>query len=428
MKNIVTLPKMYVFSVLFILWGSSSFSQSVKASSFGFDPLDATRALVSAMNSPYDSIIIDVQKSDWIIQPVTFRKLHDKVIIFEKDVVLRAKKGAFSRRTAVLLGFSECQNIKIIGNDAILQMNKAEYLDGEWRHGISLRGCENISIDCLTIKDSGGDGIYIAGTKEKNYSKDIHISNISSMNNKRQGMSIISAVNVQVRTSTFSDTKGTLPGAGLDIEPNSKEDRIQNIQFIDCIFNNNDHAGILVSLRKLEKESAPISIGFKNCVLQNNHSKTNKYVAAEIVFGANRSSPVKGSLVFENCIIENSKWGLFHSRKTNDAFTVTFKNCIARNICTEKISAVISLEVPNYKVDKGALGGYIFDNLVLEYEAEVPFFQVRGSSLGTLSQVADIEGDITIVSSQEKKANYIKYNPTSNKNVNLKLTQKKPKN
>lgn len=98
------------------------------------------------------------------------------------------------------------------------------------------------------IRDSGGDGIYIAGKGEGTFSENIYLENIKSINNKRQGMSIISAHNVFVKNCEFTETNGTLPEAGLDIEPNTPKDRIVKINFENCSFTNNNHSGILLSL------------------------------------------------------------------------------------------------------------------------------------------------------------------------------------
>ena len=397
--------------------------QTVKISDFGFDAFDSTKYIYDAILSENVTIIFDKQRTQWITGPLLFNQLKNKVLVFEEGVLLCAKEGGFVKTTDALMEFRNSHNIIIIGNSAILQMNKKEYTDGEWRHCISLRSCTSINIYNLTLKDSGGDGIYIAGSKKGEFSENIQIENIVSDNNKRQGMSIVSAKNVTVKNSIFKNTKGTLPEAGVDVEPNSKLDRIQGIRFYDCTFVENNHAGVVLALHNLESDSAPVDIEFVNCVVENNHDKGNKYIASELIFNAHKTNPVKGKVVFENCLIKNSKWGLFYSRKTVDAYNVTFKNCSALNICKDGSYPPIYLEVPDYYKGSYQLGGYIFDNLTLQYNANVPYMSIRGSTLPTLKNVSSISGDITLISTQEPKVEYIKYSGSNNIDVDINITQ-----
>ncbi len=418
--------KLFVCVLLYITMTNFIYSQSVKVSRYGFQ-INQSKALRDAFNSSFDTLVIDKQDRPWVIDPMRFIDVRNKVIIFEEGVEVLAKKNAFSKKGDALLSFRNCQNIQLLGNGAKLKMNKIEYTDGEWRHGISLWNCRDIYIERLLICDSGGDGIFIDGTVSGSYSENIEIREIVATNNKRQGMSIVSAKNVSVHNSIFENTIGTLPGAGVDLEPDSKEDRLEQILFVDCIFRNNDHAGISLSLKQLESDSRPVSIVFKNCVLQNNHNKTNRYIASEIVLGAHNTRPVKGSVLFDSCLIENSNWGLFYSRKTSDAYKVEFRDCSARNICKDASYSAMYLEVPDYYKGEFSLGGYHFENLTIEYSSKVPMLTVRGSRLNTLREVADITGDIRLLSAAPKVYEYIKYDMANNNNVTVKINRKSSK-
>lgn len=387
--------------------------------------MDASSAMQKAMLSENDTLIIDKQETPWIFGPLHFSKIRNKTIRIEKGVEILAKKNAFPNTSDALLKFTDCDNIKILGAGTKLCMNKPEYTDGEWRHGISLRNCKNITIKNIEIHDTGGDGIYISGTKKGSFSENIFISNVVSTHNKRQGMSIISAQNVQIENSVFQNTIGTLPGAGVDLEPNTKYDRMENIVFSNCIFRQNDHAGIVLALNKLESDSRPVNILFIDCLIENNHNETNKYVAGEIIFGANKTKPVKGEVIFENCIIRNSKWGLFYSRKTDEAYQVTFKNCSAIDICKNESFPAIYLEVPDYYSGNFALGGYVFDNVFIKYSTNVPLIQIRGSRLNTLAHLSNVTGFITYEADDQKTMEYIKYDPVNNLGVTLNLQYKK---
>ena len=408
---------LFVFTLLVVSGGITA--QTGKASTFGYQESDATEAFVKALQSSYDTIIIDKQKEDWIIRPITLRNVANKTIVFENGVVLRAKKNAFPRRGDVLLKLINCENIKLSGYGAQFTMNKEEYTDGEWRMALSILSSKAITVKGLLISNSGGDGIYIGGVKKGEFSDGIYIEDIISENHKRQGMSIVSAKNVKVVNATFKNTKGVLPEAGVDLEPDHPEDRIENIVFENCVFTGNNHSGILLALNKLTSASVPVSVRFFKCYLKMNHVPSNSYAPAEIVINANATDPVKGAIEFEELFIDGSLWGVLYTRKLSKAFHVTFRNCYARNICQNGTMPPFYFEVPDYFNSSGPLGGFTFENFHVSYTHELPVFKVRSSSLRTLKGLENITGKLIVRNSHKKSIEYIKYHPAQNRKVSL---------
>ncbi|MBV7268141.1 right-handed parallel beta-helix repeat-containing protein [Winogradskyella luteola] len=402
-----------------------SFGQSIKVSAYGFNTDDNKKSVYKAIRNN-DTIIIDKQDSEWLVSPLKFRNLENKTIIFEKDVIFRAKPNAYVTTSDCLLKFISCKNINIIGNGALLTMNKEEYVDGEWRMGLSFMGCSNVVVADFTIANSGGDGIYIDGYKALRYSENIRINNVVSTNNKRQGISIISAKDVWVKNSVFTKTKGTLPEAGLDIEPDKDTDVVINVNFEHCSFTNNYHSGIVLGLDNLTDKSEPVSINFIDCYLSMNHDISNRYPKAEIIVSSRPNNPVKGKVTFNNIVVDGSKWGLIYSRKPSDAYHTSFKNLSAINICQQKDNmSVIYLEVPNYFKSSGPIGGFSFENTYVKFDSKSTFFTIRGSSLGTLNGVKDITGHIILEAPNLTEfKRYIKYNPNKNINFDINYTLK----
>ena len=110
-----------------------------------------------------------------------------------------------------------------------------EGTQGEWGMGIYLGyGASNVEISDIYISDCWGDGVYFGnGDTPISY---VTIDNVTCDNNRRQGMSISNAIHITVTNSTFKNTHGTAPEAGIDIEPdpgNTLYDiTIQNTQCI----------------------------------------------------------------------------------------------------------------------------------------------------------------------------------------------------
>lgn len=115
----------------------------------------------------------------------------------------------------------------------------------EWGYGI--RAGDRCKITDTVIAEFTGDGIALSGD-------DVEIRNVLSTRNRRQGMSVFAAKRARIYDSTFSHTgalgtnPGTLPKAGVDIEPDGASSGAtplcEDVQFIRCKFLNNESAGV----------------------------------------------------------------------------------------------------------------------------------------------------------------------------------------
>ncbi|MBX2934523.1 MAG: T9SS type A sorting domain-containing protein [Ferruginibacter sp.] len=391
--------KKYFFLFAFILTVYSADATSVLASTFGFNELNATTALSNAILSANDTIIVDKQNANWKTGPLIFLGLNNKTIIFQKDVVVEAIAGAFNATNACLFKFQNSNNIILLGYGASFKMNKAEFIllnNSEHRMNISLINCKYFTIKGLYLDESGGDGIYIGGDGT-NYCKSILIEDVVCNNHYRQGMSITNVEDMKVRYCKFINTQGTLPEAGVDIEPYQVNQRIVNLYFENCSFQNNGWAGLAVAVSFLDSSSLPVSINVVDCYFKNNCLPANAYAHCEIFLGADNFAPVSGNVLFERCFIDGSQYGALYTRKTADAYKVKFKDCTFQNVSQQQIqyNEPIFLEVPSYSSPCGYLGGLEFDNVFLSYNTNFNFFRVFGWT--TLAGIKDITGKFTIV-------------------------------
>lgn len=425
----IFISRICLFNLIFYFLPFVIYGQKVKASSYGFNKEDNRIVLYEALNNN-DTIVIDKQDHDWIISPFTMWDLKDKTIIFEENVIVKAKSGAFLDTSDSLFKFINCENLTILGNNSLLKMNKQEYVNGEWRMGVSFVKCKDVILRDLTISSTGGDGIYIGGLEEGSYSENIIIDNVVSTNNKRQGMSIVSAKDVWVKNSIFTKTNGTLPEAGLDIEPDSEKDIISNINFENCVFSNNNHAGIALALINLTDNSHPVSISFKDCYLSMNHDISNSYPAAEIIVTAHPKFPVKGKVLFSDIFINGSDWRFLYTSKPSSGFHVAFKDVGIVDICQQdELQSAIYLQVPDSYNRSGPIGGFSFENMLLNYNSKSSIFTVKGSRLRTLRGVEDITGDITVINPNLiDYMEYRNYNSSNNRNFTINFTLLNPVN
>ena len=170
----------------------------VKVSQFGFNPANSTEAFQRALDSGAETVVVDRQASDWVVEPLHVRS--NTRIVFENGVTVRAKKGAFKGCNDILFSAHCVKNVEFIGQgQAMMVMNSDDYRNpelykpSEFRHSIRLEQVTGAKISNLTIKGSGGDGIYIDTLV------DGLIERVISEDNVRQGISVVSCRNLTIR-------------------------------------------------------------------------------------------------------------------------------------------------------------------------------------------------------------------------------------
>lgn len=312
---------------------------------WGFDPQDATHALQSAIDSGAKVVVVPDMGSDWIVRPI--RLVGHQEIRLAEGVVLSAKRGEYRGRSDSLFTARDIDHLTIRGYGATLRMNKRDYLVGstlnpedrgskqkwlghyeksEGRHAFSLRGCSHVNLHGLTISDSGGDGIYIAGAGKRPFCEHIQLKDVTCNNHYRQGISIISAVDLLVENCRFSDTWGTPPSAGVDIEPNESADRLQDIVFRKCQFQDNFGDGIQIYLIGQRDPTTEVSILFDQC-------RVSSRWGTGVRVGKLSSDGPRGQITFRDCEIRDTAgYGLRIDDKSQQAARLRFERCQLYNV------------------------------------------------------------------------------------------------
>src|SRR5690606_10482028 len=119
----------------------------------------------------------------------------------------------------------------IIGWVAKILMDRDDYTADEQRHGLRIRGdCENIRVEGLESSNTGGDGFYVGSSDSSSgVPTNVYLIGLKGDNNRRQGLSIQSARHLRVIDCQFTNTDGTSPESGIDIEPDSATDVLDDI-------------------------------------------------------------------------------------------------------------------------------------------------------------------------------------------------------
>jgi hypothetical protein len=354
----------------------------VKASSFGFNASDATECLQKAIDSGAKTVIVDQTGHEWCIRPIKLRS--NLELVLGKNVIIRAKDGEFKNLYIPMFKGENIENITVRGNPgSVICMNKSDYQNpkkydfSEWRHAFSFYGVNNIVIRDLTIARTGGDAIYLGGSRKQSMCKNVQLLNLKLHDNHRQGISVIGAENLLIKNCRITDTKGAPPMAGIDLEPNYAANGLINCRVEDCVITGNHGGGILIHYVALNETSRPLSVSIKNCRIENNRGG----ISIEGTHG--KLGPAKGKINIENCSILNKKWYSLRFRNFEENGVVAkFRNVTVDN--SGNRSAPIAFMSERYN----DFTGIDFGNLVVTESVKRPVVEVMGLGAAGIVKLA----------------------------------------
>jgi Right handed beta helix region len=229
---------------------------------------DDTQVFQTALNATaVRGQTLEIPAGSYRIRPIFFPA--NSTVVADPNVTVQAMPGY--GETDHMLNIADVQNVSLTGTPgrSIFRMQKAEYTSGEYRHCLSITGATNVRIDGIQCNNSGGDGVYI-GDGSQQYSANVQIKNSGFDNNRRQGMTVISARNLVVSNCNFTNTSGTPPSDGIDIEPNLASDSLVNVEIDSSSVTGNAGNGLTFGIERLNAGSAPVSIRVSNLSSQGN--------------------------------------------------------------------------------------------------------------------------------------------------------------
>jgi hypothetical protein len=373
---------------------------TVHAADFGFHPSDATAALQAAIDSGANRVIVSNMGTDWIIRPVFLRSPHQE-IVFERGVVVRGKTGAFPNDLDALLTIDQTTGVTLRGYGATLTMPKATFPDDtEHRHLVNLLGATDIKVYGLTLKDSGGDGIYLGvrGRPQK-YNLRVHIRDVVVDNATRNAISVIGARDLLVEDSVLLNSRPHEPMAGMDFEPNGSEEQLVGILVRNVVARNNELSGFTVAPSGLRDTSEDVSIRFEHCFA----AGSNKYGLTAGADVGTVEFPQPGGLVeFVHCVAKDNTYALRTKNKDFDAYQVRVAESllVGRPASSKPVGEPGSSRQPIWVLSQTVAkphGGVVYDHVTINDTVNRAFLAASldpgpAQTLG----VRDLSGDITV--------------------------------
>ena len=215
---------------------------------------DDTNVLQTALNdTAANGQTLEIPSGGYNINPISFPA--NSSVFVDAGVTVTANSGYGDG--VRLLNISS-SNVTITGASAavsVFHMRKAEYTSGEQRHCLNIANASNVTISGISCNDSGGDGLYVS------YSTSVTVQDSVFDNNRRQGSSIVGGVNhIHYLRDHFTNTSGTAPQSGIDIEPNQPQDFLLDVRIEDSYTDGNAGDGLMVSTWRMNSTSQPISV------------------------------------------------------------------------------------------------------------------------------------------------------------------------
>lgn len=189
---------------------------------------------------------------------------HSK-IMFRKNSALILK--ASNKEKYSMLYLNGIESVIIYNPKLIGDRNTHLGEKGEWGMGIRINGSRNVKIYNVDIKDTWGDGIYIASSyKGLSKTENILVEHGHIDNARRDGISIIGGDNIKIKDLFISNTNGTHPASGIVLEPNRESDFLRKIKLENIVTFNNQNDGIVFNASHLlnKKYSPQVSVDIIN--------------------------------------------------------------------------------------------------------------------------------------------------------------------
>ena len=266
----------------------------------GNDTSDDTASIQKAIDAAVSAgKTLDFPAGSYYINPdIGLSLRNNSSLYFENGAELISK--ASSNGTYFIVKIWGVNNVKMTGYPTVIgERNIHKGSGGESGMGIGIANSNSVYIENPKISNCWGDGIYIGDNGLSNHTnKDVTIENAILDNNRRQGISVISAINLKIDNPKITNTNGTPPAAGIDFEPNYGYQYLQNITVTNPFITGNDGHGLQFSIG-LGPTDSPVSINIINASNVKNNEKHNYYGSALSEYNLWVTGKEKGQIMID---------------------------------------------------------------------------------------------------------------------------------
>jgi polygalacturonase len=279
-------------------------STALNAKNFGAmgnGTADDTAAIQAAINAlPSTGGTVEVPAGTYMINALTGISLHSHTrLLLDTGATLQAIPNGASRYWVVKAW--NVNNVEIAGGNIVGERTQHQGTTGEWGYGINISASSAVYVHDISVSNCWGDGLVVGASGSGTTlvrSSGVTLNNVKSNNNRRQGLSILPAVQVYVVNSSFTGSNGAAPQSGIDIEPATQGTTLQ-VRLENTTLANNIGNG-------LEVHNNVSGLSMNNVTVQNNQG------FGVYVGGANNVT------INNSNIIENYLFGVSIASTTNN--------------------------------------------------------------------------------------------------------------
>lgn len=276
---------------------------------------DDTAAIQTAINAlPSSGGTVDIPAGTYLVDALVSIRLRSYMHLRMSPSAKLVARGNGAERYNIVY-VNKLREVEISGGQIIGERDHHVGTGGEWGHGIFVRGSSNVTIRDLHVSRCWGDGLVIAAADMWQAPpipcSNVVVANIVSTGSRRQALSIGYVRDVKIYDSEFSNSNGTTPQCGVDIEPENGNTAYK-VLFENCSVRGNARYGML-----LYKGSQGVTV--RNCTVENNGScgiVTRNALATYIVGNTIRNNSATGLFIQDgtrNCqVSQNTSYGNYN--------------------------------------------------------------------------------------------------------------------
>ena len=270
---------------------------------------DDTAAIQAAINAlPSTGGTVEVPAGTYMINALLGINLRSHTrLLLDTGASLRAIPNSASRYWVVKAW--GVNNVEIAGGSIVGERTQHLGTTGEWGYGINISASSYVYVHDIAVSNCWGDGLAVGAsgsgtTLVRSYG--VTLNNVNASNNRRQGLSILPAVQVYVVNSSFNGSNGTAPQAGIDIEPATQGTTLQ-VRLENTTLSNNVGNG-------LEVHNNVSGLSMNNDTIQNNQgfgvyvggatnvTVNNSNISENYLFGVDIASTTNNMQVVGNTV------------------------------------------------------------------------------------------------------------------------------
>jgi hypothetical protein len=191
----------------------------------------------------------------------------DQTLVFDRGAKIKLVEddGYYSGINLIEVSNVTLLNPHVEGDRSLRGEEECEEREWcEFGHCINIqRGVSDVHIENPKCHDGWGDGLRV-NTPDTRLNLTVIGGHL--YNNRRNGISVISARSATFHGTYLTSNGGTSPHKGVDVEPNGREFPVQDVQFIGCKAQGHRNAGFSVAFGLADTLNEPASVHFESCV------------------------------------------------------------------------------------------------------------------------------------------------------------------